>query len=171
MFENVSKEIKLKASSVKILFTDVDGVLTDNGVYYSANGEEFKRFSLRDGMGVERLRMIFQVETGIMTRENSLPVSKRAEKLKITELYMGVMDKAEKIKEIIEKKKLTLDQVAYIGDDINDKEIMKLVGLRACPADAMSFVKEIADYICVANGGHGAFREFAELIIESKKYV
>ena len=77
------EELNTKAKAIKILFTDVDGVLTDNGVYYSAEGEELKRFSFRDGMGVERLRKLVNIETGIITRENSKPVAKRAEKLKI----------------------------------------------------------------------------------------
>ena len=147
---------------------DVDGVLTDNGVYYSGNGEELKRFSFRDGMGVERLRKIASIETGIITREDSLPVFKRAEKLKIKELHMGVQDKALRLQEIMERIQISTEEIAYIGDDINDEEIMKQVGLCACPADAMSFARRVAHYVCTTNGGHGAFREFAELIINSK---
>lgn len=161
-------EIKRRAEKIKLMITDVDGVLTDNGVYYSGNGEELKRFSFRDGMGVERLRKIASIETGIITREDSVPVKKRAEKLKIKELHMGVMDKAERLQEIMDRVKISSDEIAYIGDDINDEEIMKKVGLCACPADAMSFARRVAHYVCTVNGGHGAFREFAELIINSK---
>jgi 3-deoxy-D-manno-octulosonate 8-phosphate phosphatase (KDO 8-P phosphatase) len=163
------EEIKKRAIKIRLMITDVDGVLTDNGVYYSGNGEELKRFSFRDGMGVERLRKVAGIETGIITKEDSLPVAKRSEKLKIKELHMGVTDKAICLKEIMQRIKISSDEIAYIGDDINDEEIMKQVGLSACPADAMSFARKVANYVCTANGGHGAFREFAELIINSKK--
>jgi 3-deoxy-D-manno-octulosonate 8-phosphate phosphatase (KDO 8-P phosphatase) len=168
---NTNDLIKHKASKIKLLLTDVDGVLTDNGVYYSAQGEELKRFSFRDGMGVERLRKIAGIETGIITRENSLSVLRRAEKLKISELHMGSMEKESLLEEIVKRRNISLEEIAFIGDDVNDRIIMENVGFCACPADAMSFVKEIADYVCLTNGGHGAFREFAEFIISTKNNV
>jgi 3-deoxy-D-manno-octulosonate 8-phosphate phosphatase (KDO 8-P phosphatase) len=163
-----TEEIKQKAKKIKLLLTDNDGVLTDGGVYYGENGEEFKKFNIRDGMGVERLRNLVEVETGIITGELSPSVKKRAEKLKINELHLGVKDKSSLLLEIIIRKKLASDQIAFIGDDVNDLEIMKVVGLSACPADAISFAKNQADYVCENKGGNGAFREFAELIITSK---
>ncbi len=157
-----------KAKKVKLLITDCDGVLTDGGVYYSINGEEMKRFSLRDGMGTERLRKYVNVDTGIVTGENSIIVRRRATKLDIKELYLNIKDKVKCVNEICQKLNLDLSEIAYIGDDTNDLEIMKLVGLSACPSDAISFVKEIADYITENKGGNGAYREFAELIIDAK---
>ncbi|HSZ24652.1 MAG TPA: HAD hydrolase family protein [Cytophagaceae bacterium] len=168
MNTEISDHIKRKASRIRLVLTDVDGVLTDNGVYYSAQGEELKRFSFRDGMGVERLRTLAGIETGIITRENSLPVAKRAEKLKISELHMGSMNKEELLDEIAKRRNISFEEIAFIGDDINDRIIMEKVGLCACPADAMIFVKEIADFKCLTNGGYGAFREFAEFIIMNK---
>lgn len=168
MKRTTRSKIKSLAAKIKLLLTDVDGVLTDNGVYYSERGEEMKRFSFRDGMGVERLRNMVQVETGIITRENSLPVVRRAEKLKINELHVGVMNKEEMLDEILSRNGLKASQVAFIGDDVNDRKIMKLVGLAACPADAMKSVAEVAHYRCSTPGGHGAFREFAEFIITCK---
>ncbi len=164
----ISEEIKAKAKKIKLLLTDNDGVLTDGGVYYGENGEEFKKFNIRDGMGVERLLNLANIETGIITGENSPSVKKRAEKLKITELHLGIKDKATLLLEILKTKNISSNEVAYIGDDVNDVEIMKLVGLSACPADAISFAKNEADYICNNNGGNGAFRELAEFIIASK---
>jgi 3-deoxy-D-manno-octulosonate 8-phosphate phosphatase (KDO 8-P phosphatase) len=120
-------------------------------------------------MGVERLRKLASVETGIITREDSKPVAKRAEKLKIAEVHMGIQDKAATLKDIMERRKLSKEEIAYIGDDVNDKDIMEQVGLCACPSDAMGVVKDISHYICRTVGGHGAFREFAEVIIESKQ--
>ncbi len=164
-----TSELQDKARQIRLLLTDCDGVLTDTGVYYSANGEELKRFSIRDGMGVERLRKFGNVDVGIITGENSDSVKKRAEKLKITELHLGIKDKLALLDEIMTRLDLEPGQIAYIGDDTNDVPIMERVGLRACPADATSFAKAIADYICPNKGGHGAFRDFAEFIIAAKQ--
>lgn len=163
------EEIIQKASKIKLVITDSDGVLTDTGVYYSGEGEVMKRFSIRDGMGVERLRNIAGIETAIITGELSGSVIKRAEKLLITELHLGIKNKIEALHEICNKFKLNPEQVAYIGDDTNDLEVMNAAGLSACPGDAISFVRKIADYVCEEKGGHGAFRELAELIISSQK--
>ncbi|HZW39285.1 MAG TPA: HAD-IIIA family hydrolase [Ignavibacteriaceae bacterium] len=154
-----------KARKVKLVLTDNDGVLTDTGVYYSDKGEELKRFSIRDGMGVERLRNILGIETGIITGELSGSVKKRAEKLKITELFLGAKEKHKLLEEIVKRNKIKPENIGYIGDDVNDIEMMKLVGFTASPGDAMIDVRSIVDYVCEQKGGNGAFREFAELII------
>ncbi len=156
-----------KARKIKLVLTDCDGVLTDTGTYYTANGEEMKRFSIRDGMGTERLRKFCNIETGIVTGENSGIVTSRAAKLNITEVHLGIKDKVSCVKEICERLNFQLDEIAFIGDDTNDIEIMKLVGLTACPSDATRFAKELADIIVESKGGHGAFRDFAEMIIEA----
>lgn len=164
-FDQLPEEIIKKASRIKLLITDCDGVLTDNGVYYSENGEASKRFSIRDGMGVERLRKFAEVETSIMTGENSKSVLKRAEKLKIKFLYQDVKDKKSLLPSVLEAAGVAASEVAYIGDDTNDVEIIKEIGFSATPADGTVFTKEIVDYICKEKGGYGAFREVAELII------
>src|SRR5882757_9472655 len=110
-------QLKKKAAGIKLLLTDVDGVLTDNGVYYSESGEVMKRFSIRDGMGVERLRKLCGIETGFVTGEVSPSVARRAEKLGITELHLGVKDKLGRLTEILERTQLQWSQIAYIGDD------------------------------------------------------
>jgi YrbI family 3-deoxy-D-manno-octulosonate 8-phosphate phosphatase len=148
--------------------TDVDGVLTDNSVFYSAAGEQMKCFSIRDGMGVERLIKLCNVETGIITGELSPSVIKRAEKLNIKELHLGVKNKLLALNHILENRKIKLDEIAYIGDDVNDLSIIKEVGLSAAPADAMDIVKRKVDFICEHKGGKGCFREFVELIINCK---
>ncbi len=158
-----------KALRIKLLLTDVDGVLTDNGVYYSERGEELKQFSIRDGMGVERLRKLAGIETGIITGETSGSVARRAEKLQITELHLGIKNKAACLEEIIARKQLTAAEVAFIGDDVNDLDIMKQVGLTACPVNAMQAVQQQVDYTCKNKGGDGAFREFAEWLISSRQ--
>jgi len=162
----MNEDLRQKALQIKLLLTDCDGVLTDNGVYYSDEGEKMKRFSIRDGMGVERLRKLCGIETGIITGEKSPSLIKRAEKLVITELHLGIKDKIAALEKILERKNLQVYEVAYIGDDVNDLEVMSKVGLTACPGDAMKQVIKHADYVCENKGGNGAFREFAELIIE-----
>lgn len=165
----VNDDLQHRTQSIRLLLTDCDGVLTDGGVYYSARGEEMKRFSIRDGMGVERLHTLAEVETGIITGETSGAVQRRAEKLNIAELHLGVKNKVEVLTHILARRQLRPEQVAYIGDDSNDLAVMQRVGLSACPADALCFVKAIAHYVCRAKGGYGAFREFAEFIIAAKK--
>ncbi|WP_310393424.1 HAD-IIIA family hydrolase [Hymenobacter sp.] len=160
--------VHAKARRIKLVLTDCDGVLTDGGVYYSERGEEMKRFNIRDGMGVERLRLI-GIATGIVTGEMSPSVARRAEKLRITELHLGAKDKATLLVTILTRLGLQAEEVAFIGDDTNDVEILGLVGLAACPGDATDFARRVAHYHCAAFGGHGCFRELAELIITSQQ--
>jgi YrbI family 3-deoxy-D-manno-octulosonate 8-phosphate phosphatase len=160
---------KEKAQRIKLLLTDVDGVLTDNGVYYGENGEVMKRFSIRDGMGVERLRKLCGIDTGIMTGELSPSVARRAEKLQITHLYLGVKDKLGRLNEVMKTHQLSWEEIAFIGDDVNDLEVLQRAGLSACPGDAMPAVREVVHYQCQERGGYGAFREFAEQIIQLLK--
>lgn len=157
-----------RAARIRLVLTDVDGVLTDGGVFYGQDGEVMKRFNIRDGMGVERLREI-GLEVGIVTGEKSESVVRRAEKLHIEMVHLFCKDKPAVLREIMEQHKYAPEEIAYIGDDVNDLEVMKLVGLAACPADAFSEVREIAHYVCRRPGGHGAFRELAELIIDARK--
>lgn len=160
--------LKQKATDIKLLLTDCDGVLTDAGVYYGDNGEHLKKFSMRDGMGVERLRKYAGIETGIITGELSASVTKRADKLNIAELHLGAKNKPAVFNEIINRLGLQPHEVAYIGDDYNDLEVMKLAAITACPADALPGVKAQVDLVCELKGGEGCFREFAEWLIEAK---
>jgi 3-deoxy-D-manno-octulosonate 8-phosphate phosphatase (KDO 8-P phosphatase) len=164
-----NQNLKKKIEKIRVLITDVDGVLTDTGIYYGPDGEAFKRFSIRDGMGVERLRKYAGIQTIIITGENSAAVKSRAEKLKITEYYLGAKNKEEVLELIKKKNGYDYENIAYIGDDSNDFEIMMLAGLTATPKDGMNFIKEISDYICETKAGYGAFREFAELILSLRQ--
>ncbi len=166
--KNNKLAMQKRARKIKLLLTDNDGVLTDTGVYYSERGEELKRFSIRDGMGVVRLRELASIETGIVTGELSGSVKKRADKLKIKELYLGVKSKELLLDKILKKHNLKPENIAYIGDDVNDLQILKLAGFSASPNDAMPNVKKVVDYVCQNKGGYGAFREFAELLISLK---
>jgi len=162
-------ELHTRAKRLRLVLTDCDGVLTDNGVYYSARGEEMKRFSIRDGMGVERLRNA-GVETAIVTGETSETVVRRAEKLSI-KAHLGVKDKAGRLAEILALHAVLPNEVGYIGDDVNDLGAMDKIreeGLVASPRDAMPEVQDRAHYVTSAAGGHGAFRDFVEWILSAR---
>ncbi len=159
--------INERAAKIRLVLTDVDGVLTDTGVYYGKDGEELKRFSIRDGMGVERLHDA-GIEVGIVTGERSESVIKRAEKLHIEMVHLLCLDKPAVLQQIMEQHKYQPEEIAYIGDDVNDIEVMKLVGLAAAPADAFLKAREAAHYVCRRPGGNGAFRELAELILDAR---
>jgi YrbI family 3-deoxy-D-manno-octulosonate 8-phosphate phosphatase len=156
-----------KARGIRLLLTDCDGVLTDGHVYYSEDGEELLRFSRRDGMGIERLRAA-GIATGVISREPSRIAARRAEKLMLEELCLGIEDKLGTIAAIAARRDLDLDEVAFIGDDVNDEEALRAVGFSACPADAWSSVQRIVDHVCAAPGGAGALREVAELILATR---
>lgn len=161
------EELKSRASKIRLVLSDNDGVFTDNGVYYSEKGEEFKRFSIRDGMGVERLRA-HGIETGIITGEVSPSLVRRAQKLHIELLYLGVSDKLSRLQDVLADTGLDLSEIAYIGDDVNDVGIMEAIsssGIAACPGDGLHFVEPYVHYRCSAPGGRGAFRDYAEWLI------
>ena len=165
--------LQSRASKIKLVLTDSDGVLTDTGVYYDENGEALKRFSIRDGMGVELLRRA-GIETAIITRETSPSVEQRANKLGMVHLYLGVKDKRAHLPSILAETGLTPYQLAYIGDDVNDIDIMLAIGesgLIAAPQDAMPVVRKLVHYRCSVPGGRGAFRDFAEWILKLRDHA
>ena len=154
---------------IKLFAMDVDGVLTDAGMYYSESGDEWKKFNTRDGMGIKLLQRAGLI-TAIVTQERTKLVARRAEKLAIPELHQGVMDKLLVVREMAARHGLTLSQVAYIGDDINDLETLKAVGFSATPADGLPQVAAVVDYICQKKGGEGAVREIIEMILEAQQH-
>ena len=145
----------------------MDGVLTDAGMYYSESGDEWKKFNTRDGMGIKLLQKAGLI-TAIVTQERTRLVARRAEKLAIPELHQGVMDKLSVIRDMAVRHGLSLQQVAYIGDDVNDIEALREVGLSAAPADGLPQVLRLVDYVCRKKGGEGAVRELAEMILLSR---
>ncbi len=152
---------------IKVFLTDVDGVLTDAGMYYSEQGDELKKFNTHDGMGLQLIREK-GIKTGIITSENTQMVERRAKKLKLDYLYQGKREggKLASVLEICEKEGISLKEVAYIGDDVNCFELLSNVGLAACPANAIDAVKNIPGIIRMnKKGGEGCVREFIELIL------
>lgn len=163
--------VKRKTSTkvVRLFLSDVDGVLTDAGMYYSENGDELKKFNTQDGMGFRLLKEA-GIKTGIITTENTKIVENRAKKLNVDYVYQGKREgsKLEVAKDICEKEGISLDEVAYIGDDINCFDLLSSVGFAACPANAVSKIKSIPGIMHLQKkGGEGAVREFIEWIIEN----
>ena len=163
--------------SIKLFLTDVDGCLTDGGMYYSAEGEAMKRFCVYDGMGMVLLRQA-GIPCGILTSEQSPVVKARAEKLRLDFLYLGVgskdrpgtLTKLEAAKRICEQLQITLDEVCYVGDDVNDIDLLSAVGHPCCPPNARPEVKAIPNiHITRTAGGQGAIRELADEIISGLK--
>ena len=146
---------------IKMFLTDCDGCLIDGGMYYSENGDELKKFNTKDGMGLSNIRNK-GVVTGIITGENTKIVERRAEKLHINELHQGVTDKLSVVRELAKKYHVSLEEVAYVGDDVNDIPVMEQVGFPCTVNDANSKVKELATYISSYNGGDGAIRDIIE---------
>ncbi len=152
--------------NIKLIGIDVDGVLTDGGMYYFENGLEGKKFNTLDGKGIELARKK-GIKIAIITQEKTKIVEKRAKKLKVDYLYQGVKDKLSVLKEICKKEKINLGEVAYIGDDLGDYEVLNLVGAPACPKNALNVIKNIHGIEKLKTvGGKGAVREFVELILE-----
>lgn len=146
-----------------MFLTDCDGCLTDGGMYYSENGDELKKFNVKDGMGLQLLQKQ-GVIVGIITGEERGLNKKRAEKLHLDEIHQNVKDKVAVIKQLCDKYHILPEQVAYVGDDINDLEAIRFVGCGCCVKNAHNEVKKYADYISTCNGGHGAVREIIDMI-------
>lgn len=151
------------ARRVRLVISDVDGCLTDNGMYYGTSGVELKRFSARDGKGFELLRLA-GVHTMLLTSESSSVVVNRAAKLKVDRVVLGSSDKLADAQLVCHELGVRLDEVAFLGDDVHDVALMEAVGLPACPADGTIAAAVAAMYRCTASGGRGAFRELADLV-------
>ena len=163
-----NEELECRASLIKYFFSDVDGTLTDGVTYYSANGEELKRFSHVDGTGFHILKNL-SIKSGVITGENSMIVKKRAEKLNLEHCYLGINDKLDFVKNFVIEYGISIDSVAYIGDDLNDLSLIKASGLSFATANAHKLCKDNATFILQKSGGEGAFREAVELLTGYRK--
>lgn len=151
--------------SIKMIVMDVDGTLTDGKIYVSAEGEVMKTFDVRDGYAIAHILPVVGIIPVIITGKSSEIVAQRAKTLKIAEVHQGILNKLPKLKEIAEKYGIKPEEIAYIGDDVNDIECMEYCGMTACPHDALPAVKPHVKYICESDGGHGAVREFIDRIV------
>ena len=155
---------------IKLVLTDIDGVWTDGGMYYDQNGNELKKFNTSDSAGVLFLRLL-GIPLGIITGENTQIVQHRADKLKIERLYMGVKNKLETAEKLCAEMNISLQEVAYIGDDLNDAMLLKVVGFSAVPANAPAYMLKYAGLRLSKNGGEGAFREFVEILLQKENML
>ena len=157
-----------KAKAIKIVATDIDGVWTDAGMYYTSSGEKMKCFSTYDGMAIPLLKKE-KIEVAILTSENSKIVKARAKKLGIKYVYIDEKEKLFRIQYLCNRLNIAPDETAYIGDDLNDLEVLKYVGISAMPCSSPILNIFNPNYITKRKGGDGAFREFSDLIIKYRK--
>lgn len=167
LFRGYLMDLKEKASKIKLLVFDIDGVMTDGSITYDENGVEYKTFNAKDGHGLAKM-----IKNGLMTavitgRRNGT-VDRRAVDLRFTEVYQGVKNKLPILEAIMQKYELDFSQVSYMGDDEPDIPILEKVGISACPSDAVKKVRNICDFISEKGGGKGAVRELCDLIYESQ---
>lgn len=152
------------AKHPKLILTDIDGVWTDGGMYYDQNGMELKKFHTYDSAGVLFAHHL-GIPVGILTGENTNIVKRRADKLKIDYLYLGCKDKVAVAKELCTQLNITMQDVAYIGDDLNDMKLLKLAGWAGVPVSAPEYVQKLSNIHLTKKGGEGVFREFVEIIL------
>ena len=167
LFRGYSMDLKEKASKIKLLVFDIDGVMTDGSITYDENGVEYKTFNAKDGHGLAKM-----IKNGLMTavitgRRNGT-VDRRAVDLRFTEVYQGVKNKLPILEAIMQKYELDFSQVSYMGDDEPDIPILEKVGISACPSDAVKKVRDICDFISEKGGGKGAVRELCDVIYEAQ---
>lgn len=161
-------DLKEKASKIKLLVFDVDGVMTDGSITYDENGVEYKTFNAKDGHGLAKMiRNGFM--TAVITGRRNGTVDRRAEDLRFTEVYQGVKNKLPILEGIMQKYELTFDEVSYMGDDEPDIPILEKVGISACPADAVENVKKVCNFVSSKDGGKGAVRELCDFVFDNKK--
>jgi len=161
------QDILQRARKIKLVLFDVDGVLTDGGLFFGDDGQEYKAFYSRDGLGIKLLQRT-GVEVGVITARQSQLVVHRMKNLGIEHFYQGHLDKTIAFKEVLEKLNLSPEQTAYVGDDVIDLPVMTQVGLAVAVQDAHPFVKKHAHWITTHNGGRGAARDLCELIMEAQ---
>ena len=162
------QSINSRLHKIKLLLLDVDGVMTDGGIYLSNSGDELKKFNIQDGYGIVKLQRT-GIKVGIITGRVSNIVTRRAEELGITEVHQNLENKLEVYKQLKAKLNLTDANIAYIGDDEFDLPVLESVGFSATPSNAMPVVKKKVLYVCKRSGGNGAVREVIDLILQNQK--
>lgn len=163
----ISEELKLKASKIKLLLLDVDGVLTDGRIIYDSQGRDSKFFDVHDGLGIYVLHK-FGIKTILITAKNSKTLAPRAKDMRVAEVFADIFPKCAVLEKILKKYNLGSDEVCFVGDDLVDLSIMRKVGLPVAVANAVFEIKEVASFVTNRTGGRGAVREVVELILKSQ---
>lgn len=166
-FAHVPQAVFERAKTIKVLITDIDGVMTDGGIIYDDLGTEYKKYDVKDGLIVQHLRKA-KILVGAITGRTSQVVENRCEELKFDFHYHGIKDKGKKLAEVLQIMEVGAEEVAYIGDDLIDLPILANVGLAISPADALPYVKMHSHYVSPFSGGKGVFREVADILLHSK---
>ncbi len=166
-FAHVSEEVFERAKNIKVIITDIDGVMTDGGIIYDDLGTEYKKYNVKDGLIVQHLRKA-KILVGAITGRTSQVVENRCEELKFDFHYHGIKDKGKKLEEILQTIEVSMEEVAYIGDDLIDLPILANVGLAIAPADALPYVKVYSHYVSPHDGGKGVFREVGDIILHAR---
>lgn len=159
---DLKKKSLIQKQKIKLLCLDIDGVLTNAGMYYTENGDEFKKFNARDGLGIRHLVKNGMIVAFLSNGKNDKLIASRAELLGVQKVYVGKENKIIILNKWLKDLKLSLKQVAYVGDDMNDIDVITSVGFSACPADAMSNIKKNVDIILKSKGGDGCIRELID---------
>ena len=162
----MNQKLLKKFKDIKIVLTDVDGVLTDGGMYYSSKGDTMKKFHVRDGMAINMLKK-HNIPTIIVTKEKNRIITQWAKKMNVKKIFDGVLDKEKILKKVCKEFDVKTSNIVYIGDDVNDMALLKNVGISVSPADAWKNTKQIVDYVSEKNGGKGVLREISDLILAS----
>lgn len=163
----LSDNLQEQLSKIRLVVFDVDGVLTDGTLTYSAQGEEVKHFNVKDGVGIKLLGY-FDIACAVISAKDSAPLRKRMQDLKVEHFYPGSKDKWPVLENLLQQLQLSAEQVCYVGDDVIDLKVMKKVGLSIAPADAFWMVREHADIVTQASGGRGVAREVADLVLAAR---
>ncbi len=160
-------DLPSRLRALRLVASDVDGCLTDSGMYYTETGDEIKKFNTRDGLGFRLLKEA-GCKVAIITQENTELMRRRAAKMQVPELHQGILNKVAQMESMLEAHQIDWADVGYLGDDLGDLELLRRVGVSACPSDAIREVREVADIVLSSAGGTGAFREFAEIILSAR---
>jgi 3-deoxy-D-manno-octulosonate 8-phosphate phosphatase (KDO 8-P phosphatase) len=162
-----NKEQIKKAASIRAIFFDVDGVLTDSKIIYDETGKEIKNFNVKDGQIISYLKKA-GIVVGAISGRDSGATAKRCAELKFDFCHQGILDKASTFRKLVEHYNFKMKEVAFIGDDINDIPVFRIAGLSACPCDTFSYIKDSVDLVTYAKGGRGVLREVADLVLAAR---
>ncbi|MFC1546796.1 KdsC family phosphatase [bacterium] len=160
--------INSKAEKIKLIATDIDGVLTKGEIIFTGSGKEIKIWNVRDGLACTMLKSAGHIKLAWITGRTSDNVKERSRELKIDYVIQGCLSKKQAIDFIVEKEKIDAEQIAYIGDDVVDIPALREAGLAVCPSDAVKEVKDVSDYISHVKGGEGVFRDIVEVVLKAK---
>ncbi len=161
-------DLKERLAGLKLLSLDTDGVLTEGGIYFTDSGDELRKFNVKDGMGM-KIAQAAGVQLAIITASSTPSIGHRANRLGVDHVFLAVEDKAQTLTKLCDELEISPDQVAHVGDDVNDIPVLEMVGVPMSVADAIPAVQDTACYITQKNGGDGAVREICDLIAAAKK--